>query len=339
MTVVKLPPTVVLELTYRCNHRCKFCSCPWDAPNNKFQKGKELTTTEWFAAIDRLYDLGIQSFSLSGGEAILRNDIRQIIEHIRTEGLSRNIDNPMVLISNGLAMNDELLDVFAMNRVHLSMSLPGYSTFEWHTGINNADGVLSWFQKAKAKGVHTTAGITVTKRNYDELYETMALALINGAEMILLNRFLPGGRGLTYRHELELNRKQLQKMLETAEEVLNKSNRYGNIGTEYPYCLIDDIDKYNHLGIGTKCAAASTFFVVGPAGEIRVCNHSQEVVGNIKNKNIVDNISYWNVFAEEQYIPNECESCQFVKKCACGCREVAHIVNGSPLKLDPCVNK
>lgn len=338
MSVVKLPPTVVLELTYRCNHRCKFCSCPWEDSNGRFHKVTELSTEEWFAAIDRLYDLGIQSFSLSGGEAILRRDIKKIIEYIRQEGLSRNIDEPMVLISNGLAMSDDLLDVFASNRVHLSMSLPGYSTFEWHTGVNNADGVLSWFQKAKAKGIHTTVGITVTQHNYTELYETIALALINGAEMILLNRFLPGGRGLMYRKELELNRQQLQGMLNTAEEVLNKANRYGNIGTEFPHCLIEDIDKHKHLGIGTKCGAASTFFVVGPAGEIRVCNHSPEIVGNIKNKQIVDNISYWNVFAEGKYIPNECKSCKLVQNCSCGCREVAHIVNGSPLMLDPCVN-
>ena len=26
-----LPSTAVLELTYRCNHECIFCSCPWYA--------------------------------------------------------------------------------------------------------------------------------------------------------------------------------------------------------------------------------------------------------------------------------------------------------------------
>ena len=26
-----LPATAVLEMTYRCNHACLFCSCPWYA--------------------------------------------------------------------------------------------------------------------------------------------------------------------------------------------------------------------------------------------------------------------------------------------------------------------
>ena len=26
-----LPSVAVLEMTYRCNHACRFCSCPWFA--------------------------------------------------------------------------------------------------------------------------------------------------------------------------------------------------------------------------------------------------------------------------------------------------------------------
>ncbi len=39
----KIPKAVVLELTYRCNHKCLFCSCPWYAPNSSYNKGRELS--------------------------------------------------------------------------------------------------------------------------------------------------------------------------------------------------------------------------------------------------------------------------------------------------------
>ena len=67
-----LPPSAVLELTYRCNHHCLFCSCPWYAPSSSYPVGDELSVDEWKKAVDRLYHLGIQSFSISGGEAILQ---------------------------------------------------------------------------------------------------------------------------------------------------------------------------------------------------------------------------------------------------------------------------
>ena len=117
-------------------------------------------------------------------------------------------------------MNEEYLYLFKKNDVHLSMSLPGYETFEEHTGVNNADGVLYWFSKAKELGLSTTLNVTVTKKNYHELFETLSMGLINGANSILLNRFLPGGRGLSYMDELILSNDQVNGMLDIAEEVL-----------------------------------------------------------------------------------------------------------------------
>ncbi len=74
--------------------------------------------------------------------------------------------------------------------------------------------------KAKEIGLECTANIYRYKKNYSELFETISLALINGATEILLNRFLPGGRGLKYMNELCLSTEQMNGMLDTAEEVL-----------------------------------------------------------------------------------------------------------------------
>ena len=70
-----LPKSVALELTYKCNHHCLFCSCPWYAPNSSYPLGKELSTTQWKWVIEKLYDYGVKTFSLSGGEALLRDDL------------------------------------------------------------------------------------------------------------------------------------------------------------------------------------------------------------------------------------------------------------------------
>ncbi len=78
MDRIKLPYSVVLELTYRCNHRCVFCSCPWFAPNSDYPMDKELDVEQWKQAITKLYDMGVQAFSISGGEAILKDCMPQI---------------------------------------------------------------------------------------------------------------------------------------------------------------------------------------------------------------------------------------------------------------------
>ena len=334
---IRLPSSAVLELTYQCNHHCLFCSCPWYVPNSTYLKQRELNLQEWKEVVDRLYAEGVRSFSISGGEALLKDGMPELVEYIREEGLKRGIDNEIVLISNARLMNESYLNLFKRCRVHLSMSLPGYETFQEHTGVDNADGVLYWFRKAKEMGLKTTVNITVTKKNYYELFRTIALGLLNGASSVLLNRFLPGGRGLQYQDALSLNREQLNGMLDIAEEVLEYGKRYGHVGTEFPKCLIKDINKYQRLNIGTQCAAVKYFFVIDPAGQIRTCNHSPRIVGNVFDEDMIHDKEYWIIFAESLYKPAYCSNCTDKTLCDCGCREVAHILKGNPMEIDPCI--
>ena len=334
MKNVDIPSSVALELTYQCNHNCKFCSCPWFAPSNNYPKGKELDIDEWKNAVDILFDNGVKHFSLTGGEVLLKDGFETLLSYIRQESDKRHLNNPIVLISNGLNMRQDYLELFKELNVHLSMSLPGYKTFEYHTGVNNADNVLKWFSKALSIGVKTTVNVTVTNKNYDELFETVSLGLINGADSVLINRFLPGGRGLVFYDDLKLDKSQVNKMLDTVEEVLNYSNRYGNVGTEIPYCAIDTPKKYKRLHIGYKCAAAKGFFVIDPAGQIRACNHSPRIVGNIFQKPIISDLAYWNIFSLSKYKPSTCSNCDVISKCDCGCREVANIMKGTPNAVD-----
>lgn len=332
--MIQLPKCAVLELTYKCNHKCKFCSCPWYAPNGEYPIGQELSLNQWKQVIIRLYNLGVQAFSISGGECLLKDCLPDILRFINEENRKRGLRKEIVLISNGLLMNEDYLQLFKHNHVHLSMSLPGVETFAKHTGVDNANGVLHWFHEAKKIGLNTTVNITVTNKNYYELFRTISLGLINGASSVLINRFLPGGRGLLYRDELALNRKQLNGMLDTTEEVLTLSNRYGFVGTEIPLCAIDSPEKHKRLRYGTKCAAAKNFFVIDPAGQIRTCNHSPRIVGNIFDDDIIHDKEYWNTFANSNYHPTMCQVCTSINICDCGCREVANILHHSPSAVD-----
>lgn len=333
--MITYPTSAVLELTYKCNHACKFCSCPWYAPNNRYPKGDELSIDEWKIIIDKLYFHGVQHFTISGGECLLYKDLPEILRYIHRKNEEYHLPQSIVLISNGLAMSDSFLQLFKETGVHLSISLPGFDTFEYHTGVNNKDGVLRWFRKAAELNITTTLNVTVTKKNIHELYETIAEGIVNGATSVLLNRFLPGGRGLIYEDDLLLSVEQLNEMLDVAEEVLSTSNRNGFIGTEFPKCIIKNPDRYKHISIGTYCAAAKEFFVIGPSGEIRVCNHSPRIVGNMLSDPIITDLEYWNMFAESEYGPKVCNPCKYLPICDCGCREVANIKTGCVSEVEP----
>lgn len=333
---INFPKAVALELTYKCNHKCLFCSCPWYNPHSKYVIEEELSTQEWKSAIAKLYELGVEYFSISGGEALMKEGLPEIIEYIRKEGDKRNLHNPIVLISNARIMSEKYLEIFKKNDVHLSMSLPGYKTFAKLTGVNNANGVLHWFSMAKDFGIKTTLNVTVTALNYSELFETISMGMISGANSLLLNRFLPGGRGLMNMDILQIDIEQITGMLKTAEEVLEYSNRYGSVGTEIPMCILGK-NKYSRLNIGYRCAAAKDFFVIDPSGRIRTCNHSSRIVGNIFSLPMITDTDYWLTFEKSRYIPSACFRCNAA--CDCGCREVASILKGRIDDIDPSIGE
>ena len=62
-----IPFQVTLELTYRCNLRCKHCYIDEPAEG-------ELSLTEWKGALDQLASAGSLYLLITGGEPLARSD-------------------------------------------------------------------------------------------------------------------------------------------------------------------------------------------------------------------------------------------------------------------------
>lgn len=323
---ISLPPVAALELTYKCNHLCMFCSCPWE--DDPSYKVPELSLAEWRLAIDSLLVSGVRSFTLTGGEPLTRPDLREIISYISSKNAK------LVMISNGRSLDKDFLSFFARHNASLCISVPGIKSFKDHTGVDNIEHVLSLFEITRSLGINTTANIAVTKKNLPELYENIALPLIHGADYILLNRFLPGGRGLSST-EFLLTLDETNQMLDIAETVLSKANRYGHVGTELPLCAIKRVGEYKHIQVSSRCAAAKGFFIVDPSGYIKVCNHSPAKICHYSEIETLSEKPYWNAFRERTYIPEMCKNCDKIAVCDGGCREAAHVYYGSISDPDP----
>jgi radical SAM protein with 4Fe4S-binding SPASM domain len=333
-----IPERAILELTYNCNSTCKFCYCPWEntvKPSSRFEKHEELTFDGWKQALAALEKNGVKSIGLSGGEPLLKDCFGEILRYIREHtGLCKG--SKISVISNGIMLDEQWLALFKKIGVHLQLSFPGLATYEWHTGTDNAANTLYWLKRAKAEKISTTANVIVSRKNIHELYETIANAILAGADTIMLNRVLIGGRGIGYMDDLALTKEEIRMMADTAEEVLKTARHKGAVGTEIPLCALGDVNDYEYLRIGGLCAAARGFFVIDPSGYVRACNHSPKRLGHILDDKIITDTGYWNLFAQRQYgLPKMCDGCTLASKCDCGCREAAAICYGSLDAPDP----
>ncbi len=338
-----LPALAVLELTYRCTHACVFCSCPWEAPAGPAREA-ELSPAEWRAALEGLAARGVHRFAFTGGEPLLKEGALDLLrfaaglecrrlEAAEGEWIERRGPPELSLISNGRAVTAETLAVCREHRVQLSLSLPGLATYRDHTGAGDPQSILDRFADARALGIATVVNIAVTRRNLPELYATISAAFLAGAGQLLLNRFLPGGRGLGHA-EWMLDADGVRAMCDTAEQALTDAGRTGTVGTELPRCVVDPA-RYRRLQVGTRCAAARGFFAVDPSGWVRVCNHSPVRLVRVAEVDRLREQPYWRRFALQDYLPAACRDCRQAGACDAGCREAAHVTAGAPDGPDP----
>jgi len=345
-----LPSKVTLEMTYSCSHSCVFCSCPWYAASRKFGLLPEQSAEDSKKMIDVLVDeCGVSSITFSGGEPLLNPSLREIALHAskkRAEhfaagpsgGATVKILKPpsLSIVTNGSPLDEGWLDFLAGVGASVAISLPGLSTYALHTGSPGADyhHALRMIGESKKRGMMTTASITVTRANFREIYETFAEALLAGADYLLINRFMPGGRGLSYIKELLLDGPMTAEMLATAEDVLKTAGRNGGIGTEIPKCFFHGM-RFERLAARSGCSGALDFFAVDPSGYIRVCTHSDErLVHYSEYKKLSDNAT-WKSFSKREYLPPECSPCSEKFACNGGCRAAAAITGGSLDCVDP----
>ncbi|HOW97363.1 MAG TPA: radical SAM protein [Kiritimatiellia bacterium] len=121
-----LPMSGSIELTLRCNLRCRHCYI--HAPG---AADGEMDTARARKVLDALADAGVLSLLVTGGEIFLRRDFREIYLHARRRGFL------MTLFTNATRVDDGLADFLAAQpprRIEISIYGHTAETYERITG-------------------------------------------------------------------------------------------------------------------------------------------------------------------------------------------------------------
>ena len=87
----RIPFAASIELTQKCNFRCKHCYCD-DIKN-------EMSTNEIFTILDKLYVANVLMLTFTGGEAFLRKDFVDIYMYAKEKGFIVSIMTNLSLLN------------------------------------------------------------------------------------------------------------------------------------------------------------------------------------------------------------------------------------------------
>ena len=334
-----LPKSFVIELTKRCNNHCLYCYMAEgpSGPDCERDRSNEMSTSEVTDTIAKLCkEAPVQSIALSGGEPLLREDLPEILSFIRNKAVSA------VIITNGTLLTGERLASVGTDVTYeitlLSYRRDVHDKLAGRRGAWDAavDGMANVRQ---AKGNFVTVFVA-TKLNSADVSKTAELAIALGASGLMYNRMNLGAHNIRHADRLLPTAGAIRENLDTLEEL---STRYGlpvAVSVAIEPCVID-IRKYKQIHFGwCPLAGESSYFTIDPQGNVRVCNHSGVVLGNLKQDSFSD--IYYNhpyVRAFRDTWPAECENCDPELKAICcgGCKAAAEQCYGDFTRVDPFV--
>lgn len=161
----RVPNSMSLELTRRCNFACTHCYCrlPAAGPTPR----PELTTAQWDRILREAVDEGVLFALFTGGEPLLRRDFRELWR------LGRQLGLISVLFTNGLLIDAEMAEFLAeWTPRQISISLYGaseeaYRLVTGHEGAHRR--VLQSLDLLRERGLKVEVRSIITRANRHEM--------------------------------------------------------------------------------------------------------------------------------------------------------------------------
>jgi radical SAM protein with 4Fe4S-binding SPASM domain len=126
----ELPLSGSIELTLRCNVRCKHCYILYPGATDE-----EMSTEQVKRVLDKLAEKGVLFLLMTGGEILARCDFKDIYLHARRLGFI------LTLFTNGTLVTEEMADFLAKwppRRIEITIYGHTEETYEKVTGVRGS---------------------------------------------------------------------------------------------------------------------------------------------------------------------------------------------------------
>lgn len=336
---------VFLCVTGRCNFKCKHC---FFEPNSQLV---DLNLEQWKKIVDKLYKAGVYKVCLTGGEALLRNDLSALCNYLSNRGFVYRINTNGFLLSS-----EKIKELVSAGLTRFQISLDG-ATSDVHDdfrGMRSFDKIIGNIRELTTlrdenKIDFLSISTMLTKSIIDSLDDLFDIILSDlRPDSWYLERPLPCGSYKNYYDDYSVEmghaEEKLIELIEKARKV--GPTRPGRIFFDKYYDWINyQVYKRNELFFSpytiADCACGDHFnhLYLLPNGDASICMHTDVfnyIPGNLLGESLdeiwdkLENIKSKD-FSLSKMI---CKDCELLHTCGGGCRVAASLISGDIMGCD-----
>ncbi|MCJ7611851.1 MAG: SynChlorMet cassette radical SAM/SPASM protein ScmE [Candidatus Aminicenantes bacterium] len=340
MRVMRTPKTVDIDITDRCNLRCRYCyffSSSADV--------KDLPQEEWLKFFEELNRCAVTAACLAGGEPFIRDDLKDILA-----GIVRNRMRFSIL-SNGTLINDDIAAFIASTRrcdyvqVSIDGSIPiTHDSFRGKGSFYKAVEGIRCLQRNK---VAVAVRVTIHRQNVHDL-ENIAKLLLEDIGLPAFSTNSAGYMGLCQKNteQVQLSTEDRHLAMTTLLKLIKKYGERINATAgplaeargwrEMEEARRRGLESLPDRGYLVGCGCTFDKIAVRADGAIVPCNMLSHIeLGRINRDSLADiwqnHEAIWKI-RERRAIPlsrfDFCRGCDYIHYCTGNCPALAYSLLG-----------
>ncbi len=341
MKIMRTPRSVDLDITNRCNLRCRYCyhfSGPGDVD-------QDLHKAEWLRFFQELNRCAVMNVTLAGGEPFFREDLKELIAGI--------IENRMrfSILSNGTLITDEMAAFLSSTRrcdgVQVSIDGSNPETHDACRGKGNFQKAINGIHHLQKHSVPVQIRVTINRHNVSDL---------EGIANLLLEELgLPGfsTNAASYMGLCRQNMEQIELSVENRmlamDTLVQLNKKYDNRISAQAGPLAEattwaemELNRQNNVnnvfdrGRLTACGCVMDKIAVRADGIIVPCTMLSHIeLGKINTDDLKE---IWQHHPEMQNMRKRnnisltefefCSECKYINYCTGNCPGLAYTITG-----------
>jgi pyrroloquinoline quinone biosynthesis protein E len=325
-------PLIALEINNSCNQDCIFCynHLPHQSVLvlNNYNKIRRVLKQVFSQA-------KVGSVTFTGGEPMLEPRLAELV-------LFAKMNNSLTtIISNGTLFNNENISNLRLVKNDL-FQLPIHSVdSEVHdkmTGLRGSHSKsLSSISQLLKEGANVVAVIVITRMNSLDIDKTIEFIASLGVSQISVDRYNIGGKNKSNYSKILPDVGELRNAYSLINSTSKRLNLTISSNVCTPHCVINPAN-FPFIRFG-NCPENPLHFplTINIDGDLRVCNHSPVVAGNIFKQNISEIVKSQYVKSWDEKTPDFCNNCGLWKTCRGGCRAASEQMGGNNSMADPII--
>jgi len=296
----------------------------------------ELSTEDWFRVFREARAMGAVQLGLSGGEALVRKDLEELIAEAHRLGFYTN------LLTSGIGMDERRIRAFkkaGLDHIQISFQASGAELNDFIAGNDSFQHKLEMARLVKQYDYPMVLCFVLHRHNTGEVAQILDMAHALQADYVELATTQYYGWAMLNRDQLLPTREQVRQAEAVAHEYQERLKGQMKIFYVVP-------DYHEERPKACMSGWGAIFLTVAPDGTALPCHAAGSLPGlsfpNVREHDldwIWNDSPDFNRFRGDGWMKEPCRSCDEKTKDYGGCRCQAYLLTGDPANADPVCSK